>query len=108
MEDVEEIVTFSSEALVHHFYFFPLFQTFRYRDVLPYDQTRVILEKKTLETDYINANLVRMDDVKRKYILCQGPLENTVGHMWLMAWEQNSKAILMLVIRTTGFNVISS
>lgn len=31
-----------------------------------------------------------------RYILTQGPLQNTVGHFWLMVWEQNSAAILML------------
>lgn len=32
----------------------------------------------------------------RKYILTQGPLSNTVSHFWLMIWEQQSKAVLML------------
>ena len=26
----------------------------------------------------------------------QGPLRNTSSHLWLMVWEQNSRAILML------------
>ncbi|XP_041987144.1 tyrosine-protein phosphatase non-receptor type 61F-like isoform X2 [Aricia agestis] len=66
----------------------------RYRDVNPYDHSRVIL--KRCEGDYINANLVKMDRANRKYILTQGPLVGTVGHFWLMVWEQNSRAILML------------
>lgn len=37
-----------------------------------------------------------MDRADRKYILTQGPLSDTVGHFWIMIWEQNSKAILML------------
>lgn len=37
-----------------------------------------------------------MEKANRQYILCQGPLETTVGHFWSMIWEQNSKAILML------------
>lgn len=37
-----------------------------------------------------------MDRANRKYILTQGPLAFTVGHFWLMVWEQNSRAILML------------
>lgn len=48
------------------------------------------------DTDYINANLVRMDRANRRYILTQGPLQNTVSHFWAMVWEQNSRAILML------------
>lgn len=37
-----------------------------------------------------------MEKANRKYILTQGPLLDTVPHFWLMVWEQNSKAILML------------
>lgn len=66
----------------------------RYRDVSPYDHSRIVLKRG--ETDYINANLVKMDRADRKYILCQGPLPMTVGHFWLMVWEYNSRAILML------------
>ncbi|XP_026741836.1 tyrosine-protein phosphatase non-receptor type 61F-like isoform X2 [Trichoplusia ni] len=66
----------------------------RYRDVNPYDHTRVIL--KRCEHDYINANYVTMERANRRYILTQGPLAFTVGHFWLMIWEQNTKAILML------------
>ncbi|XP_060809415.1 tyrosine-protein phosphatase non-receptor type 61F isoform X2 [Amyelois transitella] len=66
----------------------------RYRDVNPYDHSRIIL--KRCERDYINANLVKMDRANRSYILTQGPLAFTVSHMWLMIWEQNSRAILML------------
>ncbi|XP_008556154.1 tyrosine-protein phosphatase non-receptor type 1 isoform X1 [Microplitis demolitor] len=66
----------------------------RYRDVAPYDHTRVILKRGSC--DYINANLVKMEKAHRQYILTQGPLPCTAGHFWLMVWEQNSKAILML------------
>ncbi|XP_052751404.1 tyrosine-protein phosphatase non-receptor type 2-like isoform X1 [Galleria mellonella] len=66
----------------------------RYRDVNPYDHSRIIL--KRCERDYINANLVKMEKANRKYILTQGPLAFTVSHFWLMVWEQNSRAILML------------
>lgn len=66
----------------------------RYRDVSPYDHSRIVLKKGS--TDYINANLVKVEKAHRSYILTQGPLANTVGHFWLMVWEQNSKAVLML------------
>ena len=39
---------------------------------------------------------MKLERAKRQYILCQGPLDRTVGHFWLMVWEQQSKAILML------------
>ncbi|KAL0963298.1 hypothetical protein UPYG_G00304320 [Umbra pygmaea] len=66
----------------------------RYRDVSPYDHSRVKLENS--ENDYINASLVTVEEAQRSYILSQGPLKNTCGHFWLMIWEQNSKAVIML------------
>ncbi|XP_054909909.1 tyrosine-protein phosphatase non-receptor type 2 [Poeciliopsis prolifica] len=66
----------------------------RYRDVSPFDHSRVKLENA--ENDYINASLVVMEDAQRSYILTQGPLKNTCGHFWLMIWEQKTKAVIML------------
>ncbi|XP_017060011.1 tyrosine-protein phosphatase non-receptor type 61F isoform X2 [Drosophila ficusphila] len=66
----------------------------RYRDVNPYDHSRIVLKRGPV--DYINANLVRLERAEREYILTQGPLAETVGHFWLMIWEQKSNAILML------------
>lgn len=66
----------------------------RYRDVSPFDHSRVKLE--STENDYINASLVVMDEAQRSYILTQGPLRNTCGHFWLMIWEQKTKAVIML------------
>jgi len=67
----------------------------RYRDVYPFDHSRVLLTGIP-ETDYINASLVEVDQVSRKYILAQGPLPSTTSHFWSMVWEQKSKAVIML------------
>ncbi|XP_035208799.1 tyrosine-protein phosphatase non-receptor type 1-like isoform X2 [Stegodyphus dumicola] len=66
----------------------------RYRDVNPFDHSRVRLQRG--DKDYINASLVSVPSADRSYILTQGPLPVTTGHFWLMVWEQKSKAILML------------
>lgn len=66
----------------------------RYRDVSPYDHSRVKLVNS--ENDYINASLVTVKEAQRAYILSQGPLRNTCGHFWLMIWEQCTKAVIML------------
>lgn len=66
----------------------------RYRDVSPYDHSRIYLRKD--ENDYINASLVDVADADRQYILTQGPLEHTSGHFWEMVWEQGTKVIIML------------
>ncbi|CAH2284721.1 tyrosine- phosphatase non-receptor type 2 isoform X2 [Pelobates cultripes] len=66
----------------------------RYRDVNPYDHSRVKLQN--VENDYINASLVVVEEAQRNYILTQGPLPNTCCHFWLMVWQQKSRAIVML------------
>lgn len=48
------------------------------------------------ETDYINANLVTLPEVNRKYIMTQGPLNCTIEHFWCMIWQQRSPGIIML------------
>ncbi|XP_068220952.1 tyrosine-protein phosphatase non-receptor type 2-like isoform X2 [Palaemon carinicauda] len=66
----------------------------RYRDVLPYDHTRIVISGSN--TDYINASLVKVECVNRSYILAQGPLPQTSPHFWLMVWQQRVKGIIML------------
>ncbi|XP_026563783.1 tyrosine-protein phosphatase non-receptor type 4 isoform X2 [Pseudonaja textilis] len=69
----------------------------RYRDISPYDATRVILNSNE---DYINANYINMEipssSIINKYIACQGPLPNTCPDFWQMIWEQNSSMVVML------------
>ncbi|KAK3869219.1 hypothetical protein Pcinc_025467 [Petrolisthes cinctipes] len=66
----------------------------RYRDVLPYDHTRIILSDTN--TTYINASLVKEECVSRSYVLTQGPLSHTTPHFWQMIWQQKIKGIIML------------
>ncbi|KAJ6655305.1 hypothetical protein lerEdw1_005497 [Lerista edwardsae] len=65
----------------------------RYKDILPYDQTRVVLNLLTEEgqTDYINANFIQGVDNKRCYIATQGPLPHTVLDFWRMVWQYRMK-----------------
>ncbi|VDP24882.1 unnamed protein product [Schistosoma margrebowiei] len=79
----------------------------RYRDVSPckstnslnislVDSTRVFL-CSARDGDYINASFVFIPEVpSRKYILTQGPMQQTVNHFWLMVWERQCPAIIML------------
>ncbi|XP_075771082.1 tyrosine-protein phosphatase non-receptor type 18 isoform X2 [Pelodiscus sinensis] len=61
----------------------------RYKDILPYDQTRVVLNLRTEEgqTDYINASFIEGVNSRRCYIATQGPLPHTVLDFWRMIWE---------------------
>uniref|UniRef100_A0AAR2KED5 Protein-tyrosine-phosphatase n=1 Tax=Pygocentrus nattereri TaxID=42514 RepID=A0AAR2KED5_PYGNA len=69
----------------------------RYRDISPYDATRVILKGTD---DYINANYINMEipasSIINRYIACQGPLPNTCTDFWQMIWEQGSSMVVML------------
>ncbi|XP_061547881.1 tyrosine-protein phosphatase non-receptor type 4 [Phycodurus eques] len=69
----------------------------RYRDISPYDATRVILKSTD---DYVNANYINMEipasSLINRYIACQGPLPNTCPDFWQMTWEQGSSMVVML------------
>ncbi|XP_045143339.1 tyrosine-protein phosphatase non-receptor type 4 isoform X3 [Echinops telfairi] len=69
----------------------------RYRDISPYDATRVTLKG---DEDYINANYINMEipssSIINQYIACQGPLPHTCTDFWQMTWEQGSSMVVML------------
>jgi len=71
----------------------------RYRDISPYDITRVKLTECPTG-DYINANHVVMNipgsGIKNRYIATQGPLATTCTDFWYMIWECQSTLIIML------------
>ncbi|KAK5864247.1 hypothetical protein PBY51_001205 [Eleginops maclovinus] len=66
----------------------------RYRDVSPFDHSRICLQLGT--NNYINASLITVEEAQRNYILTQGPLPNTCGNFWEMVWEQRSRGVVML------------
>lgn len=69
----------------------------RYKDILPFDHSRVKLGLKTTnqDTDYVNANFIKGMDGPETYIATQGPLPNTVIDFWRMIWEYNVAVIVM-------------
>ena len=70
----------------------------RYTDVLPYEDTRVVLSNAS---KYINASHVvpgyrpRHEGLVR-FIATQGPLQTTVGDFWQMCYEMKAPRIVML------------
>ena len=54
----------------------------RYRDILAYDDTRVVLANPS--ADYINANFVTFPNGRNPlhFICSQGPLPTTVDNHW--------------------------
>jgi protein tyrosine phosphatase len=65
----------------------------RYRDVLPFEKTRVHLLTPggTPAGDYINANFV-----DSHYIACCAPVPAAIRDFWHMVWECDVHVILML------------
>eukprot|EP00730_Choanoeca_flexa_P000698 TRINITY_DN10302_c0_g1_i1.p1 TRINITY_DN10302_c0_g1~~TRINITY_DN10302_c0_g1_i1.p1 ORF type:complete len:1408 (+),score=183.31 TRINITY_DN10302_c0_g1_i1:254-4225(+) len=74
----------------------------RYKDVLPYDDTRVHLS--TANQDYINANHISftINEHNLWYVGAQGPLPHTVADFWQMTWEQGSQLIVMVTEEVEG------
>ncbi|CAD5119222.1 DgyrCDS7854 [Dimorphilus gyrociliatus] len=96
----------------------------RYKNILPYNRTSVILTDGTGEDgdDYINANYIRASaclatagdiwlpndssndpdrlsttyaEEEPAYIATQGCLTNTITDFWRMVWNENSRVIIM-------------
>ncbi|CAL1274975.1 unnamed protein product [Larinioides sclopetarius] len=71
----------------------------RYKDVLPYDSSRVILKEGT-DGDYINASFVHMPlphpRKPNEYIAAQGPLPQTCNDFWQVIWEENVGIVVMV------------
>ncbi|KAJ8402332.1 hypothetical protein AAFF_G00368210 [Aldrovandia affinis] len=76
----------------------------RYKNIVPFDTTRVILGK---DGGYINANFIKMPvkDEDFMYIACQGPLPTTLADFWQMVWEQKSNVIAMMTQEVEGGKV---
>ncbi|XP_004416773.1 PREDICTED: tyrosine-protein phosphatase non-receptor type 20, partial [Odobenus rosmarus divergens] len=73
----------------------------RYRDILPYDSTRVPLGENK---DYINASYIRIVNSGEEYfyIASQGPLPSTTDDFWQMVLENNSNVIVMITREIEG------
>ncbi|KAM7082538.1 tyrosine-protein phosphatase non-receptor type 22 [Ciconia maguari] len=69
----------------------------RYKDILPFDHSRVELSLITSDEDshYINANFIKGVYGPRAYIATQGPLPTTVVDFWRMIWEYEVLIVVM-------------
>ncbi|KAK2850917.1 hypothetical protein Q5P01_007193 [Channa striata] len=67
----------------------------RYKDILPYDQSRVVLSLGTSDSDYINASFIKGASADRTYIAAQAPLSSTLTDFWGMIWQHRVKVIVM-------------
>ncbi|XP_059090497.1 uncharacterized protein LOC131886245 isoform X2 [Tigriopus californicus] len=69
----------------------------RYKDILPFDQTRVLLSDYpgVPGSDYINANFIKGASGSNAYIAAQGPLPHTVNDFWRMVVETEVQVVVM-------------
>uniref|UniRef100_A0A8D8PTC7 protein-tyrosine-phosphatase n=1 Tax=Cacopsylla melanoneura TaxID=428564 RepID=A0A8D8PTC7_9HEMI len=69
----------------------------RYKDILPFDVSRVILDEYAgiPGSDYINANFIKGASGSMAYIASQGPLPHTVNDFWRMIVQCQVKVIVM-------------
>ena len=74
----------------------------RYKNILPYDETRVKLRDVGPEVgaDYINANFINgeVEGTRHAYIASQGCMPNTVPSFWQMIWENKGACACVCVV----------
>ena len=77
----------------------------RYKNILPFDHTRVILRNGDDKpgADYINANYINYETDEnmiagkpfKQYIATQGCVGSTKADFWQMVWQEESRLIVM-------------
>jgi hypothetical protein len=67
----------------------------RYKNIWPYDFSRVRLGSPEDDSDYINASYIQPRGTSRRYIATQGPMDATYRDFWTLVWEQNVRIIAM-------------
>ncbi|XP_071950701.1 uncharacterized protein [Antedon mediterranea] len=76
----------------------------RYANVIPYDNTRVVLDKiaDVPGSDYINASYLDGYTIPHEFIACQGPNVASVNDMWRMVWKEKSRVIVVVTNLVEG------
>uniref|UniRef100_A0A0A0K405 Tyrosine-protein phosphatase domain-containing protein n=1 Tax=Cucumis sativus TaxID=3659 RepID=A0A0A0K405_CUCSA len=83
----------------------------RYMDVLPFDETRVVLDSckdyRPSARGYINASFISTSSSKSlsKFIATQGPLPHTYEDFWEMVFQYKCPAILMLTRLVDNYKI---
>ncbi|XP_067667158.1 multiple epidermal growth factor-like domains protein 11 isoform X2 [Haliotis asinina] len=70
----------------------------RYRNILPYDHSRVQLSRvpSVPGSDFINANFINGYGEPRAFVATQGPYAAVMGDFWRMIWETDASKVIML------------
>ena len=62
-------------------------------DIEPFKTHRIM---SNCWTQRMSTSFVVVEELSKKYIVTQGPMQNTINHFWQMVWEQQSVGIVML------------
>jgi len=71
----------------------------RYRNILPFDHTRVVLRNADPAvpfSDYINSSYIFDDTSGALFIASQGCVRATVDDFWQMIYQENTRIIIMV------------
>eukprot|EP00116_Pleurobrachia_bachei_P004470 sb/3464732/ len=70
----------------------------RFVDILPYDETRVILEgiPGDSTSHYINASWISTIEKQKRFIATQGPKPESCDDFWRMIWQYNCHVVVMV------------
>jgi protein tyrosine phosphatase len=70
----------------------------RFKNVLPYESTRVKLQAipGVTGSDYINASWIDGQTKRQAYVATQGPMDGTLADFWRMIWEHDIGVVVML------------
>ncbi|XP_022134819.1 protein-tyrosine-phosphatase PTP1, partial [Momordica charantia] len=84
----------------------------RYMDVLPFDETRVVLDSckdyRPAARGYINASFISTSSSKSisQFVATQGPLPHTYEDFWEMVFQYKCPAILMLTRLVDNYKMV--
>ncbi|CAI5449637.1 unnamed protein product [Caenorhabditis angaria] len=69
-------------------------------DIFCVDNSRVKLKTSETDRDYIHANHIRFETLKRGYIATQHPLSTTIDDFWNMVYNQEVEVVINLTNST--------
>ena len=68
----------------------------RYKNIYPYDRSRVHLLQRVEGSDYVNASHIPGFHVSDEFIASQAPKKETMLEFWEMLWQKRVSNIIML------------
>ncbi|PIK51103.1 putative receptor-type tyrosine-protein phosphatase kappa [Apostichopus japonicus] len=70
----------------------------RYRNIIAYDEYRVVLDIIDDDnfSDYVNASYMKGFKKERAYIASQGPTTSSIVDFWRMVWQEDIRKISMV------------